>query len=104
MWEIENLLNFLREININNKSKKVISARTRGKFIGRGQRGNIEILIKSDKKIYIASDINILLRPKIRYEYIDGKYQKLVKCYIDNKQTKGWININNIYFEQLSRL
>ncbi len=103
---IEALLKNFRDVKINNKSKRMMSAKTRGVLIGRGIPSKVDFFIKSDNKICIDNDSNILLRPKIKYICSGSRFIPMIKCYIKREDNiiKGWVYLNNIFIDQHSRL
>lgn len=102
----DEFLNKFRDVRINNKTKKIMSARTIGILMGRGTPGKVDFFLKSKNKICIENDTNILLSPKIKYIFIDNKFIPMIKSYIKRNDVivKGWVKLTNINVNEHSRL
>jgi len=109
MSEIENLLKNSRLVKINNQL--MLQGRTKGIITGRGAStvSKVDFFMKKKTKICLENDTIIYCKPKIKViqNEITNELDKLIRGHINisnNVVIKGWINMNNVVFEEHSKL
>lgn len=89
-----------KKLEINGKLKNVVICRTKPSNNGdiHISRSNFNGIVEKNRVIYVV--------PKMKCELLEGNIVKYVRCYYvkDNVWYKGWINLENVLFDLISKL